>query len=74
MSGLGKKRSKLGKYLDNRGIKQNWLVEAAELDKNTVSQLAKDDDWLPTSRTMKRVLEALRRAGHNVRQDDFWSM
>jgi hypothetical protein len=74
MFGLGKKRSRLGKFLDARGIKQQWLADEAKLNKKTVSQLATDDEYIPAGRTMKKVLQALRKVDPNVKQEDFWSL
>ncbi|MGD8188594.1 transcriptional regulator [Brevibacillus ginsengisoli] len=74
MFGLGKKRSKLGRYLDKRGIKQQWLADVAKLNKKTVSQLASEEEYIPTGNTMKKVLQAIRKIDPNVKQDDFWTM
>ncbi|UED72167.1 transcriptional regulator (plasmid) [Brevibacillus sp. HD3.3A] len=74
MFGLGKTRTKLGKWLDQRGIKQDWLCKEGKLNKTTVSHLATKPDYLPTGSTMKKVLQALRKVDPNVKQDDFWSM
>ncbi|KKX53282.1 MULTISPECIES: hypothetical protein [Brevibacillus] len=74
MFGLGKKRSRLGKFLDERGIKQQWLANEAKLNKKTISQLATDDDYIPAGQTMRKVLQVLRRVDPKVKQDDFWSI
>lgn len=74
MFGIGKQRSKLGKFLDERGIKQQWLADQAKLNKKTVSQLSTDESYIPAGSTMKKVLQALRKVDPNVKQDDFWTM
>lgn len=74
MFGLGKKRTKLGKWLDRRGITQEWLREETKLSKNTISDLTNNSDRLPTQRTMIKILKALRGIDPNVKSDDFWSM
>lgn len=74
MFGLGKKRSKLGKWLDQRGISQVWLARESKVSRERVGQLCSDDDDLPTMRTAKKILGALRTVDPSVRQDDFWSM
>lgn len=72
MYGLGKKRSKLGKWLDQRGITQQWLSKKSGVNNNTVSYMASDDDYLPTMNTAKKILGALREIDPNVNLDDFW--
>jgi len=73
MFGLGKKRSRLGRFLDSKGIKQQWLVDETKLNKKTISHLATNDEPLPSGSTMKKILAALRKVDPNVKQDDFWS-
>lgn len=74
MFGLGKKRSKLGKWLDKRGISQTWLAKRSGVNRNTINELAAGSDRAPTSRTMSKILKALREQDPNVKADDFWSM
>lgn len=74
MFGLGKKRTKLGKWLDNRGISQAWLKEKTGLNKNTIGELSSDIERMPTQRTMKKILKAIREVDPNVKTDDFWDM
>jgi predicted transcriptional regulator len=73
--GLGKKRSKLGKWLDRRGITQTWLAKKSGVNRNTINELAAgDSDRAPTARTMGKILKALREVDPRVKSDDFWSM
>jgi len=72
--GLGKKRSRLGKWLDRNGKSQKWLEKEAGLAEDTISRLTKDEHASPNLKTMKKILDALRREGHKVNQDDFWPM
>lgn len=74
MFGIGKQRSRLGKFLDERGIKQQWLVQQTKLNKKTISHLATKDDPLPSGSTMRKIVEALRKVDPRVKQDDFWTM
>ncbi|WP_103110601.1 helix-turn-helix domain-containing protein [Brevibacillus reuszeri] len=71
---LGKKRTRLGKWLDDRGISQQWLMRTAGISKNTAGDLATKKEYLPSGSTMKKVLQALRKVDPNVKQHDFWSM
>jgi len=72
--GLGKERTKLGRWLDERGVTQQWLVKQTKLNKLTISNLANDEEHTPTFATMKKIITALRKIDPNVKQDDFWSM
>lgn len=74
MFGLGKKRSRLGKWLDERGIRQSWLSKESKISQETITGLCRDDGKLPSGSTMKKVLQALRKVDPNVKQDDFWTM
>ncbi|MFK4167692.1 helix-turn-helix domain-containing protein [Paenibacillus lautus] len=75
MYGLGKKRSKLGAFLDREGITQEWLVKASGLSRDAVSRLCdgnKDPEKLQV-RSKSKVISALRKNGYDVISDDFWS-
>lgn len=74
MFGLGKKRTKLGKWLDRRKIDQEWLVRKSGLGRSTIGDLANDPDRLPTTRTIQKILKALREIDPNVKSNDFWDM
>jgi len=72
MFGLGKKRSRLGRFLDKNGITQGWLVENAKLNRNTLTQLCGDDHYEPRAETVQKIISALRKRGFDVRGSDFW--
>ncbi|MEY8351665.1 helix-turn-helix domain-containing protein [Bacillus cereus] len=74
MWGLGKKRTKLGKFLDKHGIEQEWLIRKAGLGRNTVGDLANNPDRSPTRKTMQKILKVLREFDPRVKADDFWDM
>ncbi|WP_242248935.1 helix-turn-helix transcriptional regulator [Bacillus cereus group sp. BfR-BA-01523] len=74
MWGLGKKRTKFGKYLDKHGIEQEWLIRKSGLGRNTVSDLANNPDRSPTRKTMQKILKVLREFDSRVKADDFWDM
>jgi hypothetical protein len=74
MTGLGKQRSKLGRWLDQRGISQEWVRGKSKLGRNTVSKVCSDPDYTPTGSTMRKILNALRQIDPNVRADKFWDM
>lgn len=74
MFGLGKKRTKLGKWIDTRGITQSWIRKKTGLNKNTIGDLVNDRDRSPNQSTMQKVLKALREIDPSVKSDDFWDM
>ncbi|MCG7320193.1 XRE family transcriptional regulator (plasmid) [Brevibacillus laterosporus] len=74
MFGLGKKRSRLGKWLDRRGITQQWLARQTNLNRATISRIASEDAYTPNLRTIQKILHALRKVDPKVKQIDFWEM
>lgn len=74
MWGLGKKRSRLGRWLDSKGYTQEDLTKASRVNRNTVSKLCSDPDYLPTGSTMKRIIKALKEIDPNVKADKFWDI
>lgn len=69
-----KPRTKLGKWMDRRGIKGSWLQQKTKLNKSTISDLTSKGDHSPNQSTMKKVLKALREFDPTVKSDDFWDM
>lgn len=74
MFGLGKGRTAFGKWLDKRGIKQQWLVKKSGVSRSTISQLASEEGREPTLKNARKIVKALREIDPNVNHDDFWSM
>jgi len=74
LSGLGKDRTKLGVWIDRRGIKQEWLVLKSGLNRNTVRLACNDRDHMPTGKTMQKIIKALREVDSSVRADQFWEL
>lgn len=75
MFGLGKKRSKLGKWLDKRGMSQQWLSKKSKVSRSTISELCKEEaEHAPTQKTMAKILKTLREVDKGIKADDFWDM
>lgn len=74
MFGIGKSRTKLGKWLDKRGITQSWLMKKTGLNKNTISDLTSNKDRSPTLKTIQKVIKALKEIDPKVNSNDFWDM
>ncbi len=69
-----KPRTKLGKWMDKKGIKGTWLQQETKLNKSTITELTSKGKHDPNQSTMKKVLKALRKIDPNIKADDFWDM
>lgn len=75
MFGLGKPRSKFGRFLDKNEITQQQLVEKSKVNKATISRICQGDAFEPSMKNAKKIIKTLRElTGKNVDYDDFWSM
>jgi predicted transcriptional regulator len=74
MFGLGKRRSKFGKWIDRKGIKQEDIRKIAKIGNGTISDMCNKDDYSPRISTWVKVQRALRSMGHNVDRDDFFDI
>lgn len=73
--GLGKPRSKLGLWIDARGIKQNWLSETSGVNRTTISEACNNEEFIPkTTSTIQKIIKALREVDPSVRADMFWDL
>jgi predicted transcriptional regulator len=71
--GLGRNRTKLGKFIDNRGISQGELAKSADKSRNTIADLCDGDKQISANEdTQIKIISALRRRGYDVRPEDFW--
>ena len=71
--GLGKKRTKFGRFIDREGIKQIEIEERAGLGRATISRLCNDHEYRPKFETVQKVRKALRELGCDV-PDDYFGM
>ncbi len=69
----GKPRSKIGKWLDAKGISQEWLVKNSKGSRNTISELASDKRE-PTVGTVKKIMKAIREVDPGAKPDDFFNL
>lgn len=67
-----KQRTSLGRWIDNRGITQDWLVGKTGLNKSSISDLCNDEDYVPRNATRTKIIKALRQVDPNVSASDFW--
>jgi predicted transcriptional regulator len=69
----GKPRSNLGKWLDERGISQEWLISKSKVSRTTISELAAGKRQ-PTLVTIKKIMKVIREIDPAAKADDFFDM
>lgn len=74
MFGLGKQRSKFGKWVDNTGIKQNDIAKSSSVGRTTISDMCSDKEHIPKISTWVKVQKALNRMGYEVEREDFFNL
>jgi putative transcriptional regulator len=72
--GLGKKRSKLGKFLDQHGISQTEFAKESNVSRASITRLCSDDENKPNMTTASKIIKTLRKLGTTVDYDDFWNI
>lgn len=72
--GLGKPRSKFGKWVDRNGIVQNDIAKKSGLSKTTISKMCNDKEYVPRWETWIKVQRALKSLGYDVDRDDFFNV
>lgn len=71
--GIGKERSKLGRFLDRNKLTQGWLAKISGVSRNEISRLSDGEKFTaPRAETVQKIISALRKNGYDVRVDDFW--
>ncbi|WP_129707955.1 helix-turn-helix domain-containing protein [Priestia megaterium] len=72
MLGLGKKRTRFGKWLDKQeDINQLELEKATKLSRPTISRLCNDKNYIPKYSTIHRINAGLRKLKKDVKVEDF---
>jgi predicted transcriptional regulator len=67
-----KSRSRLGKWLDRKGVTQEWLVKETRISRSSISDLCDSTVGSPRSETRSKIINALRQVDPNVSASDFW--
>lgn len=73
MNQLGKKRSKLGEFLDYHKITQSNAAGRAGVNKETMSRLCNDDSYIPAFRTVSKIMRVVREVDSGVKISDFFN-
>lgn len=71
--GLGRSRTRLGKWMDDNEITQMDLHKWSGVSRPTITKLCSEKDYEPSDLIKRTVIAALRRRGFDVDEDDFWN-
>lgn len=73
MFGLGKPRSRFGKFLDKNGLSQQDIVKESGVNRGTISRICQGDAFQPSLKNGNKIIRALKKlTGRNVDYNDFW--
>lgn len=72
--GLGKQRTKFGRFLDRNSISQIEVSKKSKLSNSTLSKMSGNKDYRPKYSTITRVIKALKDMGYRVEGRDFWDI
>jgi putative transcriptional regulator len=72
MFGLGKPRTRIGKFLDQNKITQEKIRGAAGIDRTIMAEICGNADYNPQMKTMIKIVSALRKMEYDVEMRDFW--
>ncbi|MGZ0135660.1 helix-turn-helix domain-containing protein [Priestia megaterium] len=72
MLGLGKQRTRFGRWLDKQeDINQLGLEQATNLSRHTISRLCNDKQYIPKFSTVHKINRGLKRLKKDVKVEDF---
>lgn len=73
MFGLGKQRSRFGKFIDKNGLSQQDIVKESGVNRGTISRICQGDAFQPSLKNGNKIIKALKKlTGKNVDYNDFW--
>lgn len=72
--GLGKPRSKFGKWLDREGIQQVEVAKKANVSTATITRICNEKEYVPKISTWVKVQRALKSMGYDVDRNNFFDM
>lgn len=70
----GKPRSRFGKWLDDKGITQEWVVKKTKISRNTISKIASDKEYSPNLATIKKIMKIVKEVDPNANSNDFFDI
>lgn len=69
---VGKPRSKFGKWLDRKGLKQTEVARKAKISTATMTRICDESNHVPKYSTWAKVERVLKAMGHDVDRDRFF--
>jgi predicted transcriptional regulator len=69
-----KPRSRFGRFLDKRGVSQEWISKKTKISRNTISKMAADKNYSPNLLTIKKIMKAIKEIDPKAKVDDFFDM
>lgn len=72
--GLGKNRTKFGKFIDRKEITQIEMERLTGLSRGTISKLCNDKGYRPKLSTVSKIKKALKQLGEQAPPDDYFGM
>ncbi|MEK4970729.1 helix-turn-helix transcriptional regulator [Cytobacillus sp. FSL R7-0696] len=72
--GIGKSRTKFGRWIDKKEITQIEIEEKSGLSRRTISRLCNDKEYTPKISTVARIKKALKEIGEGYPPDDYFGM
>lgn len=64
--GLGKERTRFGKWVDKEGLSQGEVASICGIGRNTVSRLCNDKKYKPQVDTVNTIVRKLKAKGYSV--------
>jgi transcriptional regulator with XRE-family HTH domain len=74
MWGIGKRRTKVGKWIDRHSLSQEDLSAATKISRNTISKICNDPEYTPNASTIKKIMNAIRKMDPAAKSDDFFDI
>jgi predicted transcriptional regulator len=74
MWGIGKPRSKVGKFIQKHGYTVQDLSKESKVNRNTIGKVCSDSNYMPTATTIKKIMKAIRKIDPNAKAGDFFDL
>lgn len=72
--GFRKPRSKFGRWLDRQGMEQEEFSKSSKVSRNTVSKLCNDNNYIPSPKVMKKIMDTVRKFDKSKTMNDFFDI
>ena len=66
-------KSKLGKYLIEKGYTQTEIVKVTDIKRRTVSKIFNDSNYIPSGSTIKKIMNVLKKLDPKNKIEDFFN-